>query len=131
MQSLPARLGNELRRSTIGAVPADSGTDKGKGRTMSIKFESAEVPASSRANSGPSEYADSVKDLATNRDKAIATTVPTGEVETLLRTFRHDADLLNVNATIRARKVSSKDGKTVHLTLWAVDKIRQNRAPRV
>ncbi len=94
---------------------------------MSIKFDTAEVPTSVRGASGPSEYADTVRDLAAHRDKAVTAAVAADEVDGLLRTLRHDADLLKVDATIRARKVPAKDGKTVAVTLWAVDKIRQNR----
>lgn len=94
---------------------------------MGIKFDTAEVPTSRAA--GPSEYADTVKDLSADRSKAVTATVPAEEVDGLLRTLRHDAELLKVNATIRARRVPSKDGKHVAVTLWAVDKIKQNRQP--
>jgi hypothetical protein len=97
---------------------------------MAIAFNTTEVPSSVRGSAGPSEYAAIVKDLADHKgSKAVTATVPTDEVPGLLRTIRRDTDLLGVAATIRARQVKSKDGKTVTLTLWAVDKITQNRQP--
>ncbi len=42
---------------------------------MSIKFDTAEVPTSVRGASGPSEYADTVRDLAAHRDKAVTAAV--------------------------------------------------------
>lgn len=95
-----------------------------------IKFETAEVPSSVRGSAGPSEYADTVRALAGDRAKAVTATVPADEVDNLLRTIRHDTEVLKIDATIRARKVPSKDGKHVTVTLWAVDKIRQNRQPQ-